>query len=401
MRLSYTAITRDGKKLRGTLDAKDPKDAATFLRSRGLLPTNINAEIQSQLSSYIPFVNKVTLHDLVFFTRELSSMFSSGIPLVQALRILRDQTEKKPLLEVLNSVISDVEDGKSLHEAISKFPNVFPELYISLVTSAEAGGLLDKILQRLAENLDKQQKLRDEVRSALFYPVLVVVGMFVVAFVTMITAVPALKNLYGQYDTALPLPTQILISTSTFATNFWYIVIIGVVGSIVFYRWWTKTEAGKVMMDNLMLKLPVIGKLVRQKVLAELSRTFGLLIGSGAMVVPAIRAAAGSAGNRLYETTLINVASRVEKGITVGDAMGAYPIFPPMLVHMVKIGEETGKLDEALLKASAYFEHEVEQMVKTLNTALQPFILVVLGAGIIFLLLAIFMPMFSLVNVVK
>lgn len=401
MKLTYTAITRDGKKVKGTIEGKDAKDAASFLRTKGMLPTQVTPELESQLLSYIPFVNRVGLGDLVFFTRELSSMFSSGIPLVQALRILKEQVEKKALVEVITGIIADVEDGKSMHVAIAKYPEVFPPLYISLVKSAEAGGLLDKILARLAENLDKQQRLRDEVRAALFYPAMVIVGMVVVAFITMMTAVPALKSLYGEYQAELPLPTLMLIGMSEFVTNFWYLIIGGIIVGIFLYRNWVKTEAGKVFMDNFVLKLPVIGKLLRETVLAEVTRTLGLLIGSGALVVPAIRGAAGSADNRLYQTALINVANRVEKGVSVGDAMSAYAIFPPIMTHMVRLGEQTGKLDESLLKVSVYFEREVEQMIKTLNTALQPFILVVLGGGVIFLLLAIFLPMFNLVSVVK
>lgn len=401
MKLDYKAITRDGKPVKGEIEAKDVKDAASFLRTKGLLPTHIAPQLESRIMALVPFVNSVSLSDLVFFTRELSSMFASGITLVQALRILKEQTEKKAMADVIAGVVADIEDGKPLSIAISKYPRVFPQLYVSLIKSAEAGGLLDKVLARLADNLDKEQKLRDEVRGALMYPAFVIVAMVVVVIIMMVTAVPALSTLYSGFDVELPLPTLIVIGMSNFFVNFWPIVLVAVIGFIVGFRMFSRTEGGKLILDDLYLKIPVIGKLLRQKTLAEFTRTLGLLVGSGALVVQALRGAAGSANNLLYSNAIMDISSKVEKGVSIADGMSAYPLFPPILVQMVRISEQTGKLDEALLKVADYFEREVDETVKTLSTALQPFIIVILGGGVIFLLLAIFLPIFNLVSVIK
>ncbi len=401
MKLSYKAITKDGKAVKGEVEAKDVKEAATFLRTKGLLPTAIAPRLESQIMAHVPFVNAISLSDLVFFTRELSSMFTSGITLVQALRILKEQTENKAMADVIAGVVVDIEDGKPLSVAIAKYPKVFPVLYVSLIKSAEEGGLLDKILARLADNLDKEQKLRDEVRAALMYPLFVVITMVVVVIIMMVTAVPALSTLYSGFDVELPLPTLIVIGMSNFFVSFWPIIVIAVVCFIVFYRAWSKTAGGRLIVDDVSLKIPVIGKLLKQKTLAEFTRTLGLLIGSGALVVQALRGAAGSADNELYSNAIMDIANKVEKGVTIADGMAVYPLFPPILVQMVRIGEQTGKLDESLLKVADYFEREVDDTIKTLSTALQPFIIVVLGGGVIFLLLAIFLPIFNLVSVIK
>lgn len=397
MKLLYRAVTKDGKAVRGIIEAKDKTEAASYLRRREFIPIQITLESKSILG-YLPFLNKTSNADIVFFTRQLSSMLASGLTLMQSLRILKDQVENAALSGVVNGLITDVEEGKSFSSAIEKYPAVFSPIYISLIKAAESSGLLDKVLLRLADNLEKQQKLKSTIKSALMYPAIVITGMFVVTFIMMIFVIPQLTTLYESLNVELPLPTKIIVGMSSFVANFWPLVF-AMIGFLLFmFRRWHKTEAGKLIMDDFILKVPVFGKLTRQTILAEFSRTLGLLVGTGSLVVESLNQTSDVAGNIIYKNAIVGVSRRVEKGISVGDAMTAYPIFPSILVQMVKIGEQTGKLDESLLKVSEYFEREVDQTVKTLTAALEPFIMIVLGLGVAFLIISIIMPIYSLTS---
>lgn len=397
MKLSYKASTKDGKISQGLIEAKDPQEAALFLRGRELLPIKI-VEFEDKKIPFIPNFNKTSSTDLVLFTRQLSSMLTSGLTLMQALNILKEQMQNKIMKEVVTSVIQEVQEGKTLSEAIEKYPKIFNPIYISLIRAGEGSGFMDKVLLRLADNLEKDQKLQSTVRSALMYPVVIVILMVVVMSIMMIFIVPQLTGLYKNLNIPLPITTQIIVDISNFLGTFWPLVL-GVVIILMFaFRRWNKTESGRLIIDNLVLKLPVFGMINQKKILTEFARTFGLLIGSGTLVVMSLNETAEISGNVMYANAIKDVAKRVEKGISVGDAMGAYAIFPPMIVQMVKIGEQTGKLDESLLKVSEYFEREVEGAVKTLTTALEPFIMVVLGVSVAFLIISIVTPIYNLTS---
>lgn len=398
MKLSYKATSKDGKIIQGIIEAKDVQEAVYYLRGREMLPIRID-EVQKQ--EILPFLSQFTsahTQDLVLFTRQLSSMLSSGLTLMQALVILKDQMQNDAMKEIVTNIIADVQDGKTLSSAIEKYPKVFSQIYISLIRAGEASGFLDKILLRLADNLEKEQKLKSTIRSALLYPIIIVALMALVMGVMMIFVIPQLTVLYQNLNIALPLPTQIIVAISNFTVNFWPVVLGGTGIAIFGYNRWIATDSGKLIHDDLILKLPVFGKLIEKSILTEVSRTLGLLIGAGTLVVQALHETAGVAGNKIYENAILDIAKRVEKGVTIGDSMAAYPIFPPILVQMVKIGEQTGKLDESLLRVSEYFEREVEGAVKTLTTALEPFIMVVLGVSVAFLIISIITPIYNLTS---
>lgn len=398
MKLRYKATTRDGKLVRGLMDANDINDAATYLRGKDLLPIQISKQEDNILNKYLPFFNKVGSSDVILFTRQLSSMLSSGLTLLRALQIFKEQIENEAMIEVVTSMVNDIEEGKSFSYAVSKFPNVFSPVYISLIKAGESSGLLDKVLLRLANNLEKEAKLRGTVKSALMYPAIVVTLMVFVVFIMMIFVIPQLSSLYENLGVPLPLPTQIVIGMSGIIGTFWPLFIVLIFGLSFFYRRWSKTEQGQLIVDNITLKLPIFGKLISQTILAEFSRTLGLLIGTGTLVVESLEEAAGTTGNIYYKNAIRDVARQVEKGVTIGDSMSTYSLFPPMLVQLVKIGEQTGKMDETLGKASEYFEGEVNQTVKTLTTALEPFIMLVLGVGVAFLIISVITPIYSLIS---
>lgn len=402
MKFFYKATSKDGKRASGIIEARGKDEVVSYLRSHGLLPITVIQKKESVILSLLPFFNKVTAQDVSFFTRQLASMLTSGLTLMEALRILKEQVDNRPAMEeMMQKLIADVEGGKSFSQSIGSFPKVFSPIYISLIKSAESGGLLDVVLVRLADNLEKKQKLKSTIKSALLYPAIVLVGMVVVMIVMMIFVVPQLSQIYKSFDIDLPLPTRIIVGLSDNFLILWpFFLGFGVVGSIIFRRW-HKTEAGKLIFDDLLLRVPVFGKLIKQSTIAEFSRTLSLLVGAGTLVVEALHQTSDVAGNTLYKNAISGVAQAVEKGVGVGDALSGYTLFPPMLVQMAKIGEQTGKLDESLLRVSEYYEREVDQTTKTLATSMEPFIMVVLGGGVAFLMIAIITPIYSLTSAIK
>lgn len=400
MKIQYKATSKDGQIAQGVLDAKDVQEAAFFLREKEMVPLSMH-EVDEQKSPFANLFRKSTSNDLVVFTRQLSSILSSGLTLMQALSILKEQVQNPIMKDVVSNIIADVQEGKTFADAIEKFPNIFSPIYIALIHAAESSGFLDKVLLRLADNLEKQEKLKGTIKGALMYPVIVVILMVVVMFVMMIFVIPQLTNLYQNLNIPLPFTTQVLVAVSTATINFWPIVLGSIVLAVIAYNRWKKTDSGELITDSLKLKIPVFGELIKKTVLAEFSRTFGLLVSAGTLVVQSLNESADTTGNRIYKNAITEVSKRVEKGISIGDAMAAFDIFPPILVQMVKIGEQTGKLDDSLLRVSEYFEREVDGTVKTLTTAMEPFIMIVLGIGVSFLIISIITPIYNLTSSIQ
>jgi len=400
MRLRYKAATKEGTLSQGLLDAKDISEAAGYLRAKKLIPIQIT-RIDNQIWNNLPMIGGVKNSDLVLFTRQLSSMLSSGLTLMRSLDILKDQMQNPNMSEIVTTVISDVEEGKTLAQAIEKHPKVFTPIYISIIRAGEESGLLDKVLSRLADNLEKQAKLRSTIKSALMYPVIVVILMVVVMVVMMVFVMPTLSALYVNLNVPLPLPTQIVMGISNGIITFWPIVLVALVLVIFGYRKWSRTLDGRLVIDTILLKLPVFGKLISKSILAEFARTLGLLVGTGTLVVQALIETSDTTGNVNYRDAIVGVSKQVEKGVTIGDAMAYYPLFPSLLIQLVKIGEQTGKVDETLNKASEYFEREVNETVKTLTTAMEPFIMIILGIGVAFLIISVITPIYSLISSIQ
>lgn len=401
MRLRYKAVNDEGKVIRGSLESANPSDAAAYLHQRQLTPISIFPEEQNKYFKNLPFQNKVKTKDLILLTRQISSMLASGLTLIKSLEILKDQTPNTALRETLGGILVDLNEGTTFSDAISKYPEIFPPVYISLVKAGESSGLLDKIFLRLANNLEKQQKLKSKVKSALMYPAIIIVLMLVVISIMLIFVVPQLSKLYDSLGANLPAMTRIVLGVSGFVSKFWPI-ILGLI-AIIFYGFvrWKNTPRGRDQLDKYKLKVPILGRIIKETILAEFSRTFGLLVGTGTLVVDALNQSAGVAGNTVYVTTIAEVSKRVEKGTPVGEAMSYYPVFPPLLVQLVKVGEETGKVDENLMKASDYFEEEVDNSVKALTTAMEPLIMIILGIGVGFLVFSVISPIYGLLSSIQ
>jgi len=402
MKLGYKAVNREGKTIAGVIEADEIKDAANYLREHDYFPITIKEIEKSKLLDFVPFLaNKVTQKDVIIFTRQLALMLISGLTIIKALDIIKVQSNKKALSDLVENIINDIQEGASFSKAIGRYPNVFSPIYISLARASESSGLLDQSLSRLADNLEKQKKLKDSIKAAFTYPIIVLTLMIIVIIIMMVFVIPKLSSLYEELGVDLPLPTKVVVFTSDFIVSFWPI-IMGVLFLLVFlFKRFHKTEEGRILIDNFLLKIPLIGNLSKKATLVEVSRTLGILIGSGTLVVEALSQAANVAGNVHYKNAMMEVSKRVEKGITVGDALSSYALFPPILVQLVKVGEQTGKTNETLLKASEYFEAEVNQALKTLIAAMEPIIMVVLGVGVGFLVFSIITPIYKLTSSIQ
>lgn len=400
MKLRYKASTKDGKLTQGLLEAKDIAEAANYLRGKQLTPIEITSE-EGKLFSNLSFSRGAGHTDLVMFTRQLSSMLSSGLTLMRSLEILKDQVQNKNMSDVISEIITDVSEGKTLAQAIDKHPKIFSPIYRSIVAAGEQSGLMDKVLLRLADNLEKQDKLKSTIKSALMYPVIVIFLIIGVMAIMVGFVIPQLTTLYTSLHVDLPLPTKIVVVISNFMVNAWPLTLGGTILAVFLYRRWHKTPDGQLVVDSVLLKLPVFGKLIKESILAEFARTLGLLIGTGTLVVEALTETADIAGNVLYKNAILEVCKKVEKGVSLGDSMAYYSLFPPLLIQLVKVGEQTGKLDETLLRASEYFEREVDQTVKTLTTALEPFIMIILGVGVGFLIISVITPIYSIISSIQ
>lgn len=396
-KFDYKAKTLDGKKVVGTVEAADKKEAVKVLKEKELVIFFIREKGKSGLKTFFSSLQKASLKEVTDFTRQLSTMVSSGLSLTDSLVILRDQA--KPVMrKVLNDVVKEVEGGSSLHDALAKHPKVFSEIFLAIIKSGEASGSIDKVLIRLAESLEKQLEFRSKVKGAMMYPVIIVIGMIIVIFIMMIYVIPGLTSMYEEFNADLPITTKILIASSNFMRQFWYLIIISVMGSIYGFGKWRETSQGQKIIDSFLLKLPILGELSTKLSLTEISRTLSMLLSAGVTIISALDIVAGGATNVIYKISIKKISKAVEKGISLASAFEQFAEYPPLFIQMIAIGEETGKVDEALLRLSKQFEMEAESTVKSLTTAIEPLMMVVLGVGVGFIIISIITPIYSLTS---
>lgn len=391
----YTSKDIDGNVKNGEIESTDIKSAAVTLRKKGLVVISVKARSTESLNFLTNFLNRVSFSDLVVMTRQLATMVSSGLVLSDAIDILEEQQSNKILRKALQEISSDVKGGLTLAQSLGKHPNVFPQLYINLVKSGEASGKLDTVLLQMANGLEKDREFKSRVKGAMIYPIIVITMMIGVGLIMMVFVIPKLMSLYQQSSIELPLPTKILIGVSNLLINFWWIFIIFIIAAVVGLRKWGKTPDGSMMFGKLILKIPIIGKIVTFVTLTNFSRTFGLLTSAGIPLLESIGIVEGLMGNPVYKKTLRDAYSGVEKGLPFS-ALLTSSVFPRIVGQMIKVGEETGKVDEIFFKLSEYFETESDHMVKNLTVAIEPIVLIVLGLGVAFLVISIILPIYKL-----
>lgn len=395
-RYSYKAKDKAGKLVQGEVEASGEQHAAKLVRQRGLVVISISKKTEIPLNFVKKLKTRIGTADVANFTRQLATMINAGLPLTESLLILRSQSQGA-MQKVVSQILADVEEGESLSTSMAKHPNAFSETYVALIKSGEVGGVMDEVLQKLADNLEKQQEFRGKVKGAMIYPVIIVIGMAAVALIMLIVVVPRMTSLYDQFDAELPFATKILIGTSDAMVKIWPLIIAGVALLAWGFKWYRNTEAGARKIDQLILKIPIIGDLQKQIVLTELTRTLSLMVSSGVSILEGLKVSAGVVGNSIISSALDDSAEMVEKGFPIAFAFSRHPdAFPFIMSQMISVGEETGKMDEVLGKVSHVFEVESEQKVKSLTAAIEPAILIVLGIGVAFLVISIIMPIYNL-----
>lgn len=394
----YQTKESTGKLITGEMEAPDEKVVAQALREHNLIIIKISEVKSHTFGISLKFLERTSEADVLNFTRQLAIMITSGLSITQSLSILQSQSSKKTMATMLEAISRDVQSGNSLAKTFEKFPGVFSTTYVALVRAGESAGLLEQIMPRLSETLEKQREFRQKTKGAFIYPLIVLGGMMVVMFIMMIFVIPRLSTLYESFGTDLPLPTLILINSSKFMVQFWYVVVLGVIGGGFGFFWWRKTPIGKEILDTLFFKLPIFGPLRRTNILTEVTRTLGLLSSSGVPIIDALKIVSQTTGSVHYEQEIRTAALGVEKGLSLAQSLTNQSYFPKIVVFMVQTGEETGKLGEVLIKLSHFFEIESEQKVKNLTVAMEPIIMIVLGVGVGFLILSIVLPIYKLTS---
>ncbi len=395
----FTAKDINSKKYSGEVEVLDEKTLVTTLQKQGLVPVEIKKRDAGSLLSIVQTIIprfKGGSADLVGFTRQLSTMISAGLPLTDALVILEKQTKNQEFSRQVSEIVADVSGGTSLSQSLARHPKTFGIVYIKLVEAGETGGVLDKVLAKLSETLEKDREFKSKTKGAFIYPVIVIIVMLLVMVVMMIFVVPRLTSLYTEIGAQLPLPTRILIVMSNFLRSFWWLVAIMIALSTWGFKYFSKTEKGARVVSRLFLHVPIWGKIRKTLILATFTRTLGLLIGTGIPIIVALKVVAGLLDNPTYKDGIDFAIARVERGSPLYQPLQSNPAFPPIIGQMLRVGEETGKMDEVLERLSVFFENESEHLIRNLTTALEPIILVVLGLGVGILVLSIILPIYNL-----
>ena len=401
---AYKARDRSGKLIEAVMEAATSRDVAASLREKGLVPTEIalpktGMQADIKLPAWLDIGGKTNLRDVTVFSRQFATVINAGLPVVQSLAILQRQAEKASLKDALKKIREEVETGLQLSESMGKHPGIFNRLYIYLVRAGEASGNLDGILERIAAYQEKQAALRGKLKSAMTYPVVVLVIALAVTAFLLTGIVPQFAGILTQLGGELPLITRMLMAISDFLKYQWWLlaIIIGgaVVGVTLFYR----TNGGKHVIDGLLLRTPVVGDLIQKAAIASFSNTFGLLLKSGVNIIEAIEITKGTAGNVVIEDVLEEAKQAVQRGEQISVTLVNKPkIFPPLVSSMIAIGEETGNVDAMMEKIAGFYEREVNEAIEGLTAALEPMLIVFLGGMVGFIVAGMFLPMFAIIG---
>jgi len=394
----WVAETKKGKILKGELEAADERIAQLQLKRRNLTIKKIKAKPKDLFENVAFFQPKITAKDVVIFTRQFSTMIDAGLPLVQGLTILAEQTENKTFQNVLKRVTKDVEGGSSLAEALKKHPKVFDALYVNLVAAGEIGGILDTILQRLAAYIEKAEKLKTRIKGAMTYPIIVVAIAVLVIGVILIFVIPVFQEMFSSFGKALPVPTQIVVNMSDFLKGNIHYVIGAFIVFVFAFKKYRNTKKGRKQTDALALKLPVFGNLLKKTAVARFTRTLGTMISSGVPILDALDIVAKTSGNVVLEEIIYEVRSSIAEGQTIAEPLSEADIFPRMVVQMISVGEATGALDTMLNKIADFYDDEVDAAVEALTSMLEPLLMVFLGGAIGGLVIAMYLPIFQMAS---
>ncbi|MBI4226635.1 type II secretion system F family protein [Candidatus Roizmanbacteria bacterium] len=400
MLFKFKAI-KEGKLVVDKIQADSQEAVLRFLKTGDYFPISIWRVDLPTTTLFSFLFKRVSFNDVVDLTRQLAIMLDAGLTLIDALDILKKQITKPNLLNVLENLDKEIRAGRNFSSALSLYPQYFSGLYISLVKSGEASGKLSDILIRLSDNLEKERAFRGKLRGALIYPAFIIVGMVVVAFVMITFVIPKLLELYKEFNTELPFSTKALLFISSFFSKYWLILIVGFATLVIALVNYFNTKSGKLRLDSFLLRLPVIGNVFKMAALVDATRTLSILVSSGVSLMEALSIIIETSSNLIYKNAFEKIKKHVEKGVSLGIAMKQSGIFPPILVQMTLVGEQTGHLDETLFRVSRYFELDSELAIKAMTTLIEPTILIVIGTGVGFLVFSIITPIYSLTSSLK
>ncbi|HUU41373.1 MAG TPA: type II secretion system F family protein [Desulfatiglandales bacterium] len=392
----WAGKTKRGRKLKGEFEAADERIARIQLKKKSIEVTKLKAKPKDVFENISFMQPKVTNKDMVIFTRQFSTMIDAGLPLVQGLTILGEQSENKTFRRMLKQVTKDVEGGSTLADALGKHPKVFDALFVNLVAAGEVGGILDTILQRLATYIEKAEKLKSQIKGAMTYPAVVVGIAVIVIGVIMIFVIPVFQDMFSSFGKALPVPTQIVVNMSNFSKKNVHYMIGGLILFVWLFRRYRSTTSGKRNIDSIMLKLPIFGDLIKKVAVARFTRTLGTMISSGVPILDALEITAKTAGNVIVEEVIYDARSSIAEGQTIAEPLSETDIFPGMVTQMISVGESTGALDAMLDKIADFYDDEVDATVSAMTSMLEPLLMLFLGGSIGGLVVAMYLPIFQM-----
>jgi type IV pilus assembly protein PilC len=399
---TYRALDKQGEIVQDKTEGSGTMAVAHELRQQGLLVIDVKEQSVAQKDILAPFKG-IRLSDLVVFSRQLATMINAGLPIVRSLYVLSEQTENPKLKDVVVAVRKDVEAGSSLSEALEKHPRVFSRLYTEMVKAGEIGGILDGVLLRLADQLERDQDLRRKIRSALTYPIVVLILAILAASFMLIFIVPVFAKLFQDLGGTLPLPTRICMLISAILTSLWGVLVYaGMALAVVLFLRWKKSESGRKVWRRAVLRIPAkIGDVVKKATLARFARTLATLSAAGVPILQSIEITATSSGNWVVEKALLKSRDVIREGIPIYKPLETEPVFPPMVTRMIAVGEETGDIDGMLTKIAEFYESEVDAAVKALTSIIEPLMIIVVGSIVGGIVISMYLPMFKIFELVK
>ena len=390
----YTARTATGDETTGSMEAATREEVVQQLRKNRMMVVRVREQRRRRKGGRVP------IRDVVVFTRQFATMVNSGLPLVQALDILAQQTENKTLSEVTKQVVYDVESGNTLADALGKHPNAFSQLYVNMVAAGEAGGILDTIMLRLASFLEKNDAIIRKVKGAMVYPSVIFSVAIIAILVLLIFVIPTFQQMFASVNLELPLPTRIVIMMSSFLKGFWWAIGLAGVGLFFATRWYYGTENGKLVIDRGLLAFPVLGDLLRKSAVSRFTRTLGTLLASGVSILDGLEITARTAGNRVIHDAVMESRGSIAGGETIAGPLQKSGVFPPMVTSMIAVGEATGGLDEMLSKIADFYDDEVDAAVSTVLSLMEPIMIIFLGVIVGGMIVAMYLPIFDMINAV-
>ncbi len=400
----YKVRDSEGRVVQGSLEAENHDLVVNKLRQMGYTPINVERLEVSALKKELKipgFGARVGLKDIAIFSRQFATMINSGLSLLRALNILGEQTENPALAKILTQVRLDVEKGSSLSQAIACHPKAFSRLYIAMVRAGEIGGMLDSVLLQLASTIEKQVELRRKIVSAMTYPVAVLMLVLLIVTAMLIFVVPTFESLYADLKSPLPAPTKMLLGISSFMTTFAPVIILVEVGAVFLFKRWIASEKGRGIWDAFKLKVPIFGKLVRKTALTRFSRTLASLLRAGVPILEALEITSETCGNAVVAKAVMEVQQAVRQGEPMARPLAQHAVFPPMVVQMLAVGEETGAVDTMLEKVADFYDQEIEALVDALTSLLEPLLIVVLGGVVGGMVISLYLPMFNIINLIE